>query len=93
VGQGGVRAALDEALADALDGAQAAAQRLGDAGVVPGRPACGLVGLEQDAGAGERAGGALAGGEELGQVLALLGGEGDEVLLLRHGWPPTGQSG
>ena len=39
--QGLLQAALDEALADALGGAGAAVQGLGDAGVLPGRPACG----------------------------------------------------
>jgi hypothetical protein len=66
VAQRGVEALLDEALADALDGAAAAAEGLGDVGVLPGGAACGLVGQQQDAGAGEGAGGALAGGEELG---------------------------
>lgn len=85
VGQGGVEAALDEALADALDGAVAAAQRLGDLGVLPGGAAVGLVGLEEDTGAGDGAGGPLAGRDELAQLPALLGGQGHEIPLLCHG--------
>jgi hypothetical protein len=76
--------AFDKALTDALDGAYAAVQRLGDAGVLPGGAAVGLVGLKQDADAGQRQGRALAGGQQAGQVFTLIGGQRDEVLLLLH---------
>lgn len=84
MGQGGVQALFNEALADALDGAQAAAEGLNNPGVLPGRAAVGLVGLEEDAGTGQRAGGAFPGGDELAQLLALFGGQGDEVFLVWH---------
>jgi hypothetical protein len=63
----------------------AALQGLCDPGVVPGGTARGLVGLQEDAGAGAGAGGAVTGRDELGQVLALLGGPLNEVTLGRHG--------
>ena len=74
---------LDEALADPLDGGDADLQRLGDAVIGPGGAAVGLVGLEEDAGVGQRLGGRLAGGDHGLQLLAFLVGERHTVLL--HG--------
>src|SRR5262249_42471872 len=83
--QGGVEALLDEALADPLDGAGGDLDSFGDVGVVPGRTAGGGVGLEQDAGVGEQSGGGLALGKQGGQLVPFGGGQGDPVLLRRHG--------
>ena len=57
--QGGLEALLDEPLADPLDGGGADLQGLGDLPVGPGGAAVGGVGLEQDAGMGQLAGGGL----------------------------------
>jgi len=82
-GQGGVQPVLDEPLADPPDGIRADLDRVGDPVVGPPRPAVGLVGLEQDAGMGQLLGGRLAGGDQGGPVVPLVGGQSDAVLL--HG--------
>ena len=93
--QGGFQALLHEALADADDGGGADVQGVGDPLVGPGGAAVGGVGLEQDAGVGELPGSGLAGGDQLGQLLALLGGQRNLILL--HGflpeWCPGGTYG
>jgi hypothetical protein len=85
VGHGGVEAALDDALADALDGAVAAAQGLGDLSVLLGAAPVGLVGLQEDTGAGDHEGGPLPGRYELAQLPAIVGGQGHQIPLLWHG--------
>jgi hypothetical protein len=50
--QGGVQAALDEALPHPLDCAQAAVQGLGDVGILPGRCIVRMVNLDLDADTG-----------------------------------------
>ena len=62
--QRGFEALLDEALADALDGADIDVEGQGDVGVAPGGSTVGGVGLQQDAGVGDPLGGGLAGGAE-----------------------------
>src|SRR5262249_26486289 len=84
--QGCLQALLDEALADALDGGAADLDRLGDPLVGPGRAAGGGGRLEQGAGGGKLAGGALAGRDQVGQLLAVLVSERNLVLL--DGVPP-----
>ena len=74
---------FDEPLADPLDGGDADLQRLGDLLVDPAGSALGLVGLQQDPGVGQLLGGDLTGGNQPGQLLTLIDGQGDAVLL--HG--------
>jgi len=73
-GQGGVEPLLDEPPADPLDGGHADLDRLGDPVVGPGRAAGGSVGLEQDAGVAQLLSGRLAGGDQGGELLPLVGG-------------------
>ena len=82
-----VQALLHELLADAGDGGGAGLQRLCDPVVGPG---VGIgVGLEQDAGAGDQRGLALAGGGQALQLLALLGGQTHHELVFQsHRNPP-----
>jgi hypothetical protein len=47
-----------------------------------------LVGLEQDAGAGQLEGGGLAGAEQGVELVAFLRGQGDDVLLGHRGSLP-----
>src|SRR5512135_3222902 len=81
--QGRLQALLDEPLADPLDGSDADVEGLGDPVVVPSGSFGGGIGLEQDAGVGELLGGRFASGDEVVQVPAFLGGQGDGVFL--HG--------
>jgi hypothetical protein len=78
---GGVEALFDEALAEAFHGGDADLHRLGDALIGPGRSPGAGVGLEEGAGVGEFPGGGIAGGDELGQLLALRSCQRDLVLL------------
>jgi hypothetical protein len=71
--QGGVEAQFDESLTDPFDGVGADLQGVGDLPVRPGGSAVGGVGLEQDAGMGQLAGGGLTGGDQVVEVLAFLG--------------------
>src|SRR5213082_1920675 len=80
---GGVRPLLDEPLPHPGDGGGADVEGLSDALVGPGGAAVGLVGLEQDAGMGQLAGGRLAGGDQVVQGLAFLGGQRHKVFLHR----------
>ncbi len=75
--QGGVESLLDEASADPLDHRDMDFQGVGDPPVGPVQAVVGGVGLEQDAGVGQLASGALAGGDEVVERLAFVGGEGD----------------
>ncbi len=84
--QRGVEALLDEPLTDPLDGGGADFQGLGDPVIGPGGAAVGGVGLEQDAGMGQLAGGGLPGGDQVVEVLAFVGVKRDLISL--HGCPP-----
>jgi hypothetical protein len=52
----------------------------------PGGTAVGGIGLEQDAGMGQLAGGGLPGGDQVVEVLAFVGVKRDLISL--HGCPP-----
>lgn len=77
-------APLREALSNASNCASGYFQRLGNARVRLGRAALSLVNFEQDANAGLLRGRALAWAESFEQVRALLFGELDAVLFVRH---------
>jgi hypothetical protein len=82
--QGGLQTPLDEPPADPADGPHPGVEGLGDPGVVPGRAAVGLVGLHQDAGPGQDEGRRLPPAEQGIELGPLVGGQGDQVFLLRH---------
>src|SRR5262245_8224961 len=63
---------------------------LGHPLVLSTRPAVTLVGQQQDAGTGDGSGRPAAGPDERLQLLPLGRGEGDDVLLCRHGRSPSG---
>ncbi len=74
----------DELAAHAQHGARVDVQRPGDGGVGPPRAAVAVVGLEQDAGAGQRPGGRGPAPDEAAQLGALCLGE-DDAVRVRHG--------
>jgi hypothetical protein len=81
------QALLDEALADARHGREAHPDRLGDAPVTPGRPACGFIGLEQDLGVLELAHVGLAAREQPPELRALRRRQRHPIPL--HRQPPA----
>jgi hypothetical protein len=84
--QGGIEAQFDEPLTDPLDSVGADFQGVGDLPIRPGG-AAGGVGLEQDAGMDQLAGGGLTDSDQVVEVLAFLGFKRDLVSL--HGSSPV----
>ena len=87
---GDVHARGDQVLADAGDGSRAGAQR-GDDLLIGAFVPEGIVGQQEDAGVGQFAGRCLAAGNQLFQVLTLLGCQSDSVLV-HVGRPDLGVS-